>query len=198
MIVASSPELAQLARLDRRTSHAVFMTLLRSLAEPGTVRDLPQLDASLFAGVLALADVDATFSVDDEIDHPVVSTLAAVTGSRPVAIADADLVVLTNGLELLDKVGRGSALRPEDGARLFLPVTSFDGAPVVDLSGPGVPGRRRLAASGIGVDDLLRLGDASGAFPCGIDTWLIDPHGSVVGLPRTTTITTTMTMEEVR
>ncbi len=62
------------------------------------------------------------------------------------------------------------------------------GTVVLQLRGPGVDGTRRVLVEGAGRELFEALSGANSAFPIGIDTWLVDKEGRVVGLPRSTTI----------
>ncbi|MFC7583667.1 phosphonate C-P lyase system protein PhnH [Nonomuraea antimicrobica] len=59
---------------------------------------------------------------------------------------------------------------------------------VLTLSGPGVPGTRRLRVAGLHRDVFAALAAANAAFPAGIDTFLVARDGTVAGLPRSTRI----------
>jgi hypothetical protein len=59
---------------------------------------------------------------------------------------------------------------------------------VLQLRGPGVDGTRRVLVEGAGRELFEALSGANSAFPVGIDTWLVDKEGRLVGLPRSTTI----------
>jgi alpha-D-ribose 1-methylphosphonate 5-triphosphate synthase subunit PhnH len=45
-----------------------------------------------------------------------------------------------------------------------------------------------VLVEGAGRELFEALSGANSAFPIGIDTWLVDKEGRVVGLPRSTTI----------
>lgn len=184
-------------RLDPDGSQRAFDVLLRSLAEPGTIH---RFDADVLApGVpavaliaLALADVDVTLNVDGEIGHPLAETLAATTGASPAEVETADLVMLTaaDG-EVLGRCAVGSALEPEAGARLAVRVEAIrrdpePGDDVVTLDGPGVPGTRTIAVSGVGSRFLNLLAATNRDFPAGVDTWFVTDAGDVVALSRST------------
>jgi alpha-D-ribose 1-methylphosphonate 5-triphosphate synthase subunit PhnH len=178
---------ATMRRMPSRTSHRTFVALMRSLAEPGRRTHLPaSMEPALAMGLLALADVDTTFAIDDDDDHPWVRSIATVTGARPVSIEVADLVVLDRAVDLVGKVRVGTSLRPEDGAKVFIGVSESDDRSQVELSGPGVPGVRLLELA-VPPAIASRLGAASGVFPAGFDAWLV-AAGSVIGIPRTTRI----------
>ncbi|MEW2360122.1 phosphonate C-P lyase system protein PhnH, partial [Spirillospora sp. NPDC029432] len=64
------------------------------------------------------------------------------------------------------------------------------------LSGPGVPGERRLTVRGLPAAYFRALADANAAFPAGIDTFLVAPDGTVAGLPRSVHLTIASTGQE--
>lgn len=177
-------------------SQVAFDAILRSLAEPGTIRQLPAAPAPEVPAAamvaLALGDIDLGVAVDNDPTHPVARLLKAATGMNIVEQSGAHFVVCTDGAVPVGKMRTGTALVPEDGARLAIAVhdlqTGTDEGIV--LSGPGVPGERRLHVDGIGDDVLEQLGQASGEFPAGIDTWLITTDGRIAAISRSTTVTT--------
>jgi alpha-D-ribose 1-methylphosphonate 5-triphosphate synthase subunit PhnH len=187
------------ARLRGHRSQQVFDTLLRTLAEPGTIRTLPpELSASVPPvawPALALADVDVSVAVAGSNRagaDALASLLRAATDCPLTDTPSAAMVVMPEPeAATLADVSVGTPLAPEDGARVSIAVDGFDreGSTEVTLSGPGVDGRRRVR---IGLDRLIldRLGDAAGRFPCGFDTWLVADDGRVMAIPRSTTVET--------
>ncbi|MBB6548369.1 phosphonate C-P lyase system protein PhnH [Nonomuraea rubra] len=90
---------------------------------------------------------------------------------------------------------RGDAMHPELGTRLVVAVDGLGqdsgnvpGAVVLTLSGPGVPGTRRLCVTGLPRDVFEALAAANAGFPAGVDTFLVAQDGTVAGLPRSTRI----------
>jgi alpha-D-ribose 1-methylphosphonate 5-triphosphate synthase subunit PhnH len=65
-------------------------------------------------------------------------------------------------------------------------------APVVRMivRGPGVPGERACWVAGIEADVIATLDRINRGYPAGIDTWLVSDFGTVVGLPRSSTLVT--------
>jgi alpha-D-ribose 1-methylphosphonate 5-triphosphate synthase subunit PhnH len=57
---------------------------------------------------------------------------------------------------------------------------------VVELTGPGVDGRRRLAIGGLSAAVLDAIAEANRRFPSGIDTWLVAPDGAIAAISRST------------
>lgn len=179
--------------LSGAPSQLAFDAILRSLAEPGSIRRLPPPPGPDMPAVamvaLALGDIDLGVSVDDDPMHPVAGALRSATGMSVVEQADADFVVCTDGSVPVGAMRTGTALVPEAGARLALAVEDFDEDAAVILTGPGVPGAVRLGVRGVPIDALLGLGRESGEFPAGVDTWLIAPDGRIAAISRSTTVT---------
>lgn len=186
-------------RLDGRRSQQAFDAFLHSLAEPGTVHDLDT--EVLAAGVpsvallaLTLADVETVVSVDGDIEHPVATAVATTTGARAGEAEHAQFVMLTApDRDVVLRCDPGSALAPERGTRLAVRATHVSDTPnagdlALDLSGPGVPGTRRLGLGGISSAFVTTLAAANRHFPAGIDTWFVTDDGAVAAIPRSTTV----------
>lgn len=190
---------AALPALDAHQSSQVFRLLLDVLARPGTRARLPlQPDMSPALLVpLALADVDVTLAV---LDEPRAArewevALGRATDARVGDLAHSDIVVALQppSVDELRRLKRGTSLAPEEGARLVLACRSLsDGdSPaelVLELGGPGVPGKRRLGIDGLSGGVINALADLNTAFPMGVDTFLVAQDGTLAGLPRTTQI----------
>jgi alpha-D-ribose 1-methylphosphonate 5-triphosphate synthase subunit PhnH len=186
-------------------SQAVFRTILDAMARPGKVGLLTALDPRcplpayrpLAAVVRTLLDHEVTFAVaPDEV--PAVAPdlaryLAAATGSRPAAPAEADYVLARGPLPrgLLAGLKRGSLAFPDEGATLLILTPDFETAASalpVTLAGPGIPGTLATRLAGLSAEDLAERRIANAEVPRGVDLLLVDPTGRVVCLPRTTKV----------
>ena len=180
-------------RLDPTASHEVFDALMRTLAEPGRPRrirtDLIELPSPALLA-LALCDVDVDFAVvgDDTAATEVAIALSEATRSDRVDLAVAGHVVHLAPPADLSGHRRGTALAPELGARVAIPVGAIGSGPRYRLSGAGVPGVLELSVDGVSPSLVTSLGRASGTFPTGLDTWLFADDGTVVAISRSTTI----------
>lgn len=184
-------------RLAGESSRQVFDVLLRTLAEPGTVRRLPD---GVVPGVhpacvlaLALADVEVGVCVDDDADGELTRLVADATGATAVPTHAAWVVVSTEPTPgLVDRCRRGSALAPEDGARVALAVDALHTGggedTVVRLRGPGVPGERVLGIEGLDPAVVDARAAACAAFPAGVDFWLVTADGEVAAISRSTRV----------
>ncbi|MFD1812436.1 phosphonate C-P lyase system protein PhnH [Rhodococcus gannanensis] len=183
------------AALDAVAAQRVYRSALEALSRPGTVHPLPPsgYPAALLP-VLALADLDTgTHLVDLPGDawEPIVEV---ATGAPVVEVHAARYVTVLDPAAAADAVAHahpGSAASPESGATVVIAVESVVGGDPVLLTGPGVAGELLFAPRG--VDPAIwtiregRVAD----FPAGIDLLFVDPDGGIVGVPRTTTATTT-------
>ena len=189
-------------RLSPFTSQAVFRVLLASLAQPGRVFQLPEAimrprtgleaDQAVGPGIvpLALAVIGSKIAVPRAPDWA--ARICQATGASDADVPEASLVALYAPIDAtaISELRRGSATAPEEGAKVGLACdTLIAGGPgdvTLELSGPGMPGRTRLGVDGVSRDVFDALRAVNGAFPAGIDTWLVDKRGQVAGLPRST------------
>ncbi len=194
-------------RLAGSDAHDAFMVLLHTLAEPGDLGALrpgvlPDDVPAAAVLPLAIADVDVTVHVqgDDEL----AARIREATLSPAAPIEDAAIVVLVDARpEHLRAARRGVADAPEAGARVAIAVERLmplgavqaatgsvpEGSTVLRLQGPGVPDVRWVAVTGLALGVVEALTEANDAFPAGIDVWLADRTGRVLGLPRSCTVT---------
>ncbi|MGW3954489.1 phosphonate C-P lyase system protein PhnH [Streptomyces sp. NPDC004752] len=177
------------ARLRPEESRLVFRAVLDALARPGRIVELPPDRVGgvppVLLPVLALADLATPVAVLDE-GEDWADVVGVVTSAPTAAIGSARFVAATRPMtsDELRAVSRGSALAPEEGAFVCLPVSEVAGQDWV-LSGPGVPGS--IAVSGL--DSLVEArAEAVADYPAGLDLLLITEDGRMAGIPRTTVI----------
>jgi alpha-D-ribose 1-methylphosphonate 5-triphosphate synthase subunit PhnH len=209
MAAATSTVTNTAAPLSAARSQQIFRAALDALARPGMVRRLPaepnghadELPAALLP-LLALADLETPTCVladgtegNRDADGAGWAGLVRTMTSAPAApLAQARLVAAMRPVTEaeLASLRTGSAAAPEDGALACLSVTSIQdpgGGPadqVLRLSGPGIPGTRRLAVTGLPPGFAAARRALTRDFPAGADLLLITPDGDITGLPRTT------------
>ncbi|MFE5813330.1 phosphonate C-P lyase system protein PhnH [Streptomyces sp. NPDC056479] len=190
-------ELVSAAKLPPAQAQGVFRAVLDALARPGTVTRVPAAVAaevpSALLPVLALADLGTGIRVLEEDGAGLWSDVVSVATNAPVVpLEQARLVAAVRPVapEEILRLARGAADTPEDGAVLCLPVSALEGGPRTwRLSGPGVPGEREVAPDGLPDGFVEARAEAVGGFPAGVDLMLAAPDGSLMGLPRSTTVT---------
>jgi alpha-D-ribose 1-methylphosphonate 5-triphosphate synthase subunit PhnH len=185
------------------TAQADFRALLAALARPGTLETITPTPGTppVLAVAAGLADVEVPLCVltadgqDGRRDQEDQARALHMATSAPVAdLGDARLVVALRppSEEEVAALRRGDALHPEHGARLVLAVDELSTpgdvgtGTVLTLTGPGVPGYRRIRVAGPPPEVFRALAAASSAFPAGVDTFLVAADGTVAGLPRST------------
>lgn len=182
----------------------VLRTLLDTLTHPARSGHVdrglaPRAPRSI---VLAATLVDEGVAVavvgDDEAAHG----LAVGTGARLTSdLASADVIVAPHGIDrsVLSTLRRGSALVPEDGARLVVGAERVrtvepGGTPAAQeatevwVAGPGAGRGRRFAVLGVEVEWFDELAAVNAAPLVGIDTWIVDPTGTLIAIPRAVSI----------
>lgn len=182
-------------RLTPADTQQAFCTLLRALATPGCILTpgAPPADPATVLLPLVLADFTCTVAVVGDRGRQVEDWLTAATGAvaGPSQAAD-QVVVLDLGSaspELVEGLRRGTALAPEEGARLALAVSEIGSGPVLlRLNGPGIPGELDLRVSGPRAAVFEALARVNSRFPTGVDTWLFAPDGSMAAIPRSTQV----------
>lgn len=205
---AALPPTDETFRDPVRANQHIFRVLLDALANPGTARPLivhPQVAADDLAIQPYVASALVTM-----LDHEVALHIAHsddpsdlqnfIVRRTRVAIApeaEADFVVADTSVEasLPERLKRGSLEYPDDGATLIISGIAFatpaEADLVLSLSGPGIPDTRVLHLTGLGAKVIASRNRAIGNYPTGIDLLLINEAGTVVGIPRTTVVTTT-------
>jgi len=179
-----------LAALSSRDSTMVFRSLLQAFSSPGERVQMParlcDSMSPLALPLLALVDIETTFCIPDDADLE--AEVAELTGSKVVAVADANFVLCTTPppQELVLHVGRGTALQPQLGCRLIVSNESHEVNLTLRLSGPGTRPESQLSVCAAASDFIAARNLAVAHPPSGIDCWLVSSDGVVVGLPRTT------------
>jgi len=181
-------------------TQARFRSLLEAFSWPGRpVRlkagPLPCTAARyLMAVAETLLDHEVTFAIigDGLVEGDARSLSDQVrlrTGARPARPDEAEFVFVrgTAG-RVIHELPVGDPEFPDRGATLIWRVDGFAGGLSATLRGPGIDGARLLRLAGVAAADLLALGQINQAYPLGLDTLFVDDQGTIVGLPRSTSI----------
>jgi alpha-D-ribose 1-methylphosphonate 5-triphosphate synthase subunit PhnH len=169
-----------------------FRAMLDGFARPGTLVPAQPPGAVL---MFLSAVLDESVSLADPLG--LVGTDARRMLLAPTAPEAQARFVLLDGRRPPDggfQPTLGTLESPELSATLVLTVdalsdalTTADAAVLLQLQGPGVPGTRVLAVSGLHPDWLARRAAWVGAYPMGVDIVLAAPD-AMAALPRTTRI----------
>lgn len=170
-----------------------FRAVLDGFARPGTLVPAQQQGAVL---MFLSAVLDESVSLADPLG--LVGTDARRLLLASTAPAAQARFILLDGRRPPDAAFQptlGTLESPELGATLVLTVDalsdaaqeSADAAVMLQLQGPGVPGVRALAVTGLHNDWLGRRATWVAAYPLGVDIVLAAPD-MLVALPRTTRI----------
>jgi alpha-D-ribose 1-methylphosphonate 5-triphosphate synthase subunit PhnH len=181
-------------------AQAHYRLLLDSMARPGKINVMPQLELTTPRGIhaagalvgFALLNSDVSFYVDGPAAEDVSLYLLVNSSAKPAEIEEADFVFLdgTAAAENLYRLKTGSLPYPENSATVIVAVEELGGETglVLTLSGPGVDGERQLTVSGMDTALLEALVTINAEFPLGIDLVLTDPTGKIVCIPRSSRV----------
>lgn len=187
-------------------SHEVFRSMLDSLSRPGSIFQLKALDSvevpRCIIPILAIVDVETRFAVIDNIStsHNWSELIGSATGAPPASLAESSWVAALREptRDEMEDLPRGSALAPERGCGLVVACASlsegFDHGDAtqestsIALTGPGVDGQKNVTVTGISSYFFESLCDLNGAFPAGVDVWMVDQSGQILALSRSTQI----------
>lgn len=175
----------------------VFRVLLDALSHPGTLFSFQaekQYPKELYNQTMAIThcvlDGEITYcalAVSDMTKQEI--EIYTLSNEGPLAVADFVIASANVSGEVLNeaiqKMKKGDLMNPHDSATLILEVKKLDHSGMVRMSGPGIRSEQMLGI--VGHHDWIDYrNEAVSEFPLGVDVFLIDEHGSVVGIPRTT------------
>lgn len=172
-------------------SQRVFRCLLQATAGPGKLFALPPTVAgALEAVALTLLDHEVAFCAVGAEAEEAKQRIAGATGARIVPAYRADFALISGGDSggAMVQLGRGTLERPESGATAIYAVQELSGGGplTLKLSGPGVPGERRLGVEGLPAAEVRAIRESRADYPLGVDVYLVDEAGRVASLPRST------------
>jgi alpha-D-ribose 1-methylphosphonate 5-triphosphate synthase subunit PhnH len=179
---------------------AVFRHLLEATARPGHVVSIGEIPLVVppaplrpaCALLLALLDREVTFHVTGPGASEIRDYLHFNTGSHSTDPEDADFILVTGASAgaSLARARHGTLEAPHESATIVytpaeLGPPAEDADVILVLSGPGVPGERRLRLRGVLGEDFERLREGR-AFPLGLDLWFAAADGGLCVIPRST------------
>jgi alpha-D-ribose 1-methylphosphonate 5-triphosphate synthase subunit PhnH len=176
------------------TSQAAFRAVMEAFARPGDIRTLDEVAApaplapATAALVQALADYETPVWLDTMFAAaPAIAEWVRFQTGAPIVkdARDAAFALIADPLALpdIDSFALGTEDYPDRSTTLIVQVALFKG-PAFTLKGPGINGRRSLAATPLPVDFAERLRANRELFPRGVDLVLV-AGAQVAALPRT-------------
>jgi alpha-D-ribose 1-methylphosphonate 5-triphosphate synthase subunit PhnH len=175
-------------------SQRAYRALLRATANPGELCRLPSGSLkSCERALTTLLDHEISFCATGAGAREAAERLVSETGARIAPLREADFaLILEHGAPgALRELRRGTLEAPERGATAVYAVRRLRprwGPLVLSLSGPGVPGVRFVGVEGLTETEVENVRETRAGYPLGVDVYLVDREGGVLGLPRSTRV----------
>ena len=176
-----------------------FRLLLDSMARPGKINVLPDMDILPPTGInksstliaLSLLNADASFISIATNSQEITNYLALNTGAIVASINTADYIFL-NGDQapaLIDSAKHGNLSYPEESSTLIIDVNKISISPILNavqliLKGPGIETETVVYIDGINPHLLQAIKELNLEFPLGIDLMLTDKQNNLICIPR--------------
>lgn len=179
-------------------SQGAFRALLAALSEPGLACDLGDaivppagLEAATAVALLTLADYETPIWLPAALrDGPAGAWLRFHCGAALVDDPARAAFAVIDGAATEPKLAAfnaGDDQFPDRSTTVLIQCAGFEGGEAVTLEGPGIPGRRSIAPTGLRPGFWAEVEDNAAVYPLGVDLLLV--HGAqVLGLPRSTQI----------
>jgi alpha-D-ribose 1-methylphosphonate 5-triphosphate synthase subunit PhnH len=179
-------------------AQATFRSVLSALAEPGTLHRVvipaeccPGFSSAMTALALTLADFETRLWLDVGSQGLAAAYLRFRTGA-PVtaAVGDATFAFITQPAEMLalSAFAQGSLDYPDSSCTIVVDVRAIETTHGFRLTGPGIPGLRRLHIRPLPETFAADIAANRAVFPMGVDL-LFCRDTTVAALPRTTFVT---------
>lgn len=180
-------------------AQSTFRAVLDAIARPGEIRPMPAdasapepMTTAMAALALTLFDqdtpvwLDPPFAAEPGVSDWIRFHTAAPIVAEPARCAFA-LVRDSLRLPALGNFDVGTPEYPDRSTTLILHVESLITGPALELSGPGIDGRRGFSAGPLPEDIAARLMANRALFPRGVDLLLVS-NDSVAALPRSVNV----------
>lgn len=179
-------------------SQGAFRALLAALSEPGLAYDIGVsvetpvgLEPATAVALLTLADYETPIWLPAALrDGPAGAWLRFHCGATLVDDPARAAFAVIDGAVAEPKLAAfnaGDDQFPDRSTTVLVQCAGFEGGEGVTLAGPGIPGQRSIAPSGLRAGFWTEVEDNAAVYPLGVDLLLV--HGAqVLGLPRSTQI----------
>jgi alpha-D-ribose 1-methylphosphonate 5-triphosphate synthase subunit PhnH len=179
------------------SAQAVFREVMRAMACPGEIRELPQvtappapLSAGLAAIALTLADYEAPLWLDSRLSgSPEPARFLRFHTGAPIVRDPGEARFALIGAPLLlpplASFAQGTLEYPDRSATLIVEVASITPGRGFRLKGPGIDGKRSIGIEPLPADFVARMKANRALFPRGVDIVFVAGR-AIAALPRTT------------
>ena len=179
-------------------SQGAFRALLAALSEPGLAYDIGVsvetpvgLEPATAVALLTLADYETPIWLPAALrDGPAGAWLRFHCGATLVDDPARAAFAVIDGAVAEPKLtafNAGDDQFPDRSTTVLVQCAGLAGGDAVTLEGPGIPGQRSIAPTGLRSGFWTEVEDNAAVYPLGVDLLLV--HGAqVLGLPRSTQI----------
>ncbi len=182
-------------------SQAAFRALLAALSEPGLIRQVAPgfaapdgLEPATAIALLTLADYETPIWLPPALrDGPAGAWLRFHCGAALVESPAAAVFAVIDGAAsapALSEFNPGTDQFPDRSTTVLVQCDALMGGNAIALAGPGIPGTREIAPSGLRAGFRAELAANSKIYPLGVDL-ILSQGEAVIGLPRSTQIVET-------
>ncbi|MGE7470399.1 phosphonate C-P lyase system protein PhnH [Bosea sp. NPDC003192] len=182
-------------------SQGAFRALLAALSEPGLACDIgisveapAGLEPATAVALLTLADYETPIWLPAALrDGPVGAWLRFHCGAALVDDPARAAFAVIDGVATEPKLAAfnaGDDQFPDRSTTVLVQCGGLAGGEAVTLEGPGIPGQRVVAPTGLRAGFWAEVEDNAALYPLGVDLLLVQ-GAQVLGLPRSTQIVET-------
>jgi alpha-D-ribose 1-methylphosphonate 5-triphosphate synthase subunit PhnH len=179
-----------------RQAQSSFRGILAAMAEPGTIHDVGAgihppsgFHAATTAVLLTLADRDTRVWIDPTLGNDASAYLRFHTGAPTADSRETSQLAAVGGRYTgFDAFNAGSDSFPDASTTVVVQCASLIGGAPIALSGPGINGQRMISPAGVHAGFWDEIAQNSKAYPRGVDVLLV-AHSTLIGLPRSTRVT---------
>ena len=179
-----------------------FRLIMDSLARPGKINKLDGIDIHPPTGInnasafiaMALLNQDVSFFLSNQ-DLQISDYITINTASKTTTPDKADFMFINGATSerILESAQIGTLLYPETGAFVIIDVdevsnTYIQKAKKLVLSGPGNEAEKEIYINNITDGILVTLSNLNSEFPLGVEVFITDRSGSIIGIPRSNKI----------
>jgi alpha-D-ribose 1-methylphosphonate 5-triphosphate synthase subunit PhnH len=179
-------------------SQGAFRALLAALSEPGLACDIgvsvetpAGLEPATAVALLTLADYETPIWLPSALrDGPAGAWLRFHCGAALIEDPARAAFAVIDGTAPEPKLATfnaGDDQFPDRSTTVLVQCAGLDGGEAVTLEGPGIPGQRSIAPTGLRPGFWTEVAENGALYPLGVDLLLVQ-RSQVLGVPRSTQI----------